>query len=152
MVRAVAHLFGKACEGSVVFDQTAEGNPTVIQYKFVGLTPGEHGFHIHAYGDLSNGCLSAGPHYNPFRKDHGGPSDPERHAGDLGNITASEAGEAEGSFEDLQVKLIGPHSIIGRAVVVHADPDDLGKGNEEDSRTTGHAGARVMCGVVGMTE
>ena len=28
-----------------------------------------------------------------------------------------------------QIPLTGPNSIVGRAVVVHGDPDDLGKGN-----------------------
>ncbi|ONL95134.1 Superoxide dismutase [Zea mays] len=69
-----------------------------------------------------------GPHFNPHNKPHGAPFDDERHLGDLGNIVANEDGDAEVFIRDLQISLSGPHSILGRAVVVHADPDDLGRG------------------------
>ncbi len=64
--------------------------------------------------------------------------------GDLGNIEAK-AGSAESEFQliDAQIQLSGTYSIIGRSVVVHADEDDLGKGSFPDSKTTGHAGARL---------
>jgi superoxide dismutase, Cu-Zn family len=39
------------------------------------LAPGLHGFHVHEFADFSNGCVSAGPHYNPFGAQHGGPED-----------------------------------------------------------------------------
>jgi Cu-Zn family superoxide dismutase len=89
-----------------------------------------------------------GPHYNPHSKEHGGPSDSERHAGDLGNIEADARGRAEGEIADHLVKLYGDYSIVGRALMVHADPDDLGRGGFSDSKSTGHAGARVACGEV----
>ncbi|KAF7145089.1 hypothetical protein RHSIM_Rhsim04G0091600 [Rhododendron simsii] len=101
---------------------------THITGRITGLTPGLHGFHIHALGDTTNGCNSTGPHFNPLKKNHGAPSDKERHAGDLGNIVAGPDGVAEISIEDTLIPLTGHHSILGRAVVVHADPDDLGRG------------------------
>jgi Cu-Zn family superoxide dismutase len=119
---------------------------TTVTGKVQGLTPGKHGFHVHALGDTTNGCLSTGPHFNPNNKEHGAPEDTIRHAGDLGNITAGEDGVAEVSLKDLQIPLTGVNSIIGRAVVVHADPDDLGKGGHELSKSTGNAGGRLACG------
>merc|ERR1712243_118827 len=76
------------------------------------------------------------------------PTDSVRHIGDLGNITAGDSGVASVDIKDSLIQLSGEHSIIGRTVVVHADPDDLGKGGVELSLTTGNAGARVACGVI----
>jgi len=127
---------------------------------------------VHQFGDNTNGCVSAGPHFNPHGKNHGGPKDENRHVGDLGNVTANAEGNVEVEFEDHQLSLAGPNSILGRTIVVHADQDDLGKGllsnaiiipitifsfsyflgGHDDSLTTGHAGARLACGVVGVSQ
>lgn len=88
-----------------------------ITYRIEGLTPGLHGFHIHEFADFSNGCLSAGPHFNPFGKEHGGPDDEERHVGDLGNIVAGPDGVASGVIVDRLIKLEGPASVLGRSFV-----------------------------------
>jgi len=74
--------------------------------------------------------VTAGAHFNPLGKTHGAPGDEERHVGDLGNISATEEGVAKFDFTDRLLKLNGPHSIVGRALVVHADPDDLGLGRD----------------------
>ena len=87
-----------------------------------------HGFHIHQFGDLTNGFINAGNHFNPFNKSHGGPIDEERHVGDLGNINANEEGIAKFDLTDKLIKLNGPYSIVGRSVAVHNDHDDLGTG------------------------
>jgi Cu-Zn family superoxide dismutase len=63
--------------------------------------------------------MSTGPHFNPAGKKHGGPTDTERHAGDLGNITAGADGVAKIDITDAQIPIGGPNSIIGRAVVCH---------------------------------
>ena len=91
------------------------------------MTPGLHGFHIHEFADFSNGCVSAGPHYNPHGNPHGGPEDEIRHVGDLGNINADADGVAAGSIVAPLVHLSGEFSVIGRSIMIHADPDDLGK-------------------------
>ena len=132
-------------KGSILFMQ-APGTPTLIKGTITGLQPGEHGFHIHEFGDMSKGCESMGGHYNPDGVDHGHLGD--GHVGDLGNITADESGTAKFSIRADRVGLIGDRSVVGRGVVVHADPDDLGKGGDEESLKTGNAGDRLACGVI----
>ena len=65
-------------------------------------------------------------------------------------LACSNTGVAVATITDRLVKLSGETSVIGRAIVVHADRDDLGRGGFPDSLTTGHAGARVACGVIGI--
>jgi superoxide dismutase, Cu-Zn family len=141
--------------GLVTFSQIRGNNSVVvIKASITGLKPGPHGFHIHTLGDLSKGCMTAGGHFNPIGAPHGGPNDDfeNRHVGDLGNIIADENGKVDITLEDSLLSLRGEMSIIGRSVVVHADEDDLGKGTFPDSKTTGHAGARIACGVIGRAE
>jgi len=110
----------------------------------------KRGFHIHSLGDATNGCLSSGSHYNPFSKNHGAPSDNERHVGDLGNIESDKNGVAKINLSDDLLSLNGIHSIIGRSVVVHVGMDDLGQGGNDESLKTGNAGGRAACGVIGL--
>ncbi|KAJ3204839.1 Superoxide dismutase [Cu-Zn] [Clydaea vesicula] len=151
MVKAVCVLRGDSeVTGTVVFSQESENSPTSIEVQLKGLKPGPHGFHIHEFGDNTNGCVSAGGHYNPHGKTHGAPTAEVRHAGDLGNLTADGSGVISTKLQDSQVKLIGPLSVIGRTAVIHGDIDDLGLGGHELSSSTGNAGARLACGVIGI--
>jgi Cu-Zn family superoxide dismutase len=128
--------------GVVTFSQTDKGIQIVASLE--GLEPGDHGFHIHQYGDCSSpGAKSAGGHFNPGAAPHGAPDAATRHIGDLGNIAADASGKAEYSRLDAHLAFHGPHSIIGRGIIVHAQHDDL------TSQPTGAAGARVACGVIG---
>ncbi len=114
--------------------------------------PGKHGFHIHQFGNLTGGCSASGGHFNPFNKSHGAPNDTERHVGDLGNVVADANNMTAVNIVDKQIQLkAGKRSIIGRALVVHLNEDDLGKGGQVDSKTTGHAGARIGCGIIKLT-
>ncbi|XP_071952784.1 superoxide dismutase [Cu-Zn]-like [Antedon mediterranea] len=128
------------------------GKDIEIQVELEGLDPTGsllHGFHVHEYGDLSDGCDSTGSHFNPFEQDHGGPDDIIRHVGDLGNIERDAYGRVSTTITDDLVSLWGMNSVYGRAFVIHADEDDLGDGGYDDSLTTGHAGSRLACCVIG---
>lgn len=150
-LKAVCVMAGTVGAGGVIhFTQADVGAPVVVEGELKGLVEGSHGFHIHEFGDNTNGCTSAGGHFNPHGKTHGAPVDAVRHAGDLGNVEAGADGIAAVKISDAEISLAGPLSIIGRTVVVHADIDDLGKGGHELSLTTGNAGARVACGVIGI--
>ena len=86
----------------------------------------------------------------PLQKHHGAPNDTDRHVGDLGNIEADSTGVATVNITDSLISLRGPHSIIGRALVVHNGTDDLGWGGTAESRKTGNAGDKIACGVIGI--
>lgn len=135
--------------GTILLKQTA-GGPTFIAGRITGLKPGEHGFHIHQFGDMSRGCESMGPHYNPEGVDHG---DLEQgHVGDLGNISADNSGAARIAIVAERIALTGEHSVVGRGIVVHSDRDDLGQGGDAESLKTGNAGDRLACGVILLKE
>ena len=132
-------------KGSILLIQ-APGTPTLIRGTITGLTPGKHGFHIHEFGAMSDGCKSMGAHYNPDGVDHGDLK--QGHVGDLENIMADENGTAKFSIVASRVDLIGDRSVVGRGIVVHEDEDDLGKGGDAESLKTGNAGERLACGVI----
>jgi Cu-Zn family superoxide dismutase len=151
-VVATCVLIGENISGCITFEQDAKGGATTIRGEVKGLAPGLHGFHVHQYGDLSQGCASAGGHFNPFGLTHASPSDEKRHVGDLGNVEAKNDGTAVIDITDNFVSLIGSRSVIGRSIVVHAGEDDLGKGGNDESLKTGNAGGRVACGVIGLAK
>lgn len=152
MARAICYLAGGDVQGSITFLQEYPGAPCVITGVLQGLTEGHHGIHILEFGDISQGCSSAGAHFNPLNKNHGGPEDEDRHAGDLGNIEADIQGQAEVNITDSIVSLTGEHSVIGRTLEVCAGVDDLGTGGHELSLTTGNSGSCLACGVIGITK
>jgi superoxide dismutase, Cu-Zn family len=112
-----------------------------------GLTPGQHGMHIHENGTCTPPDFeSAGGHFNPGSKHHGLVNPEGPHAGDLPNLVARTDGSADTTLTVSPSLLAeGPASMIGtqkRAFVIHADPDD------QKSDPSGKSGARVVCGVI----
>ena len=124
------------------------GERVQVHLRVSGLTPGEHGVHLHAVGRCEPpGFTSAGGHFNPrnFRHGHRNPQGP--HLGDLGNLFVSSNGRGE-----MTVELVGPEARTGLkpllgpaglALVVHADRDD------ETTDPSGNSGARVACAAIG---
>jgi len=131
--------------GTVTFTKTDAGVQVVAD--ITGLTPGQHGFHIHEFGDCSApDATSAGGHFNPSKNPHAGHDDAKRHEGDLGNIEADSSGKAHLELTDKMMTMSGEMSIIGRGVIVHEKVDDL------KTQPTGNAGGRVACGVIGVAK
>jgi Cu-Zn family superoxide dismutase len=145
-LRATAQLQptkGNKTFGEATFEQVGGKVHAVIYVQ--GLKPGqEHGLHIHEAGDCSSGDgMSTKGHFNPHGKAHARHDNPERHAGDLPSLKAEKNGRAK---VDVMLDVItvgaGPASIVGRGLIVHADPDDF------KTQPTGNAGARIACGVI----
>ena len=135
---------GSQVRGTVKFTQIGE-NRVRVTGDISGHTPGPKGFHIHEKGDCSSpDAMSSGGHFNPAKARHGA-SPTSGHAGDMGNLNVSGAGTAtiDMVLEGLTVSRDAPNGVIGRAVVVHAQQDDL------KTDPTGNAGGRVACGVIG---
>jgi len=148
ITKAIAVLHptqGSQVSGTVTFTKAEGGVHVVAEIK--GLTPGEHGFHIHEFGDCSAADgASAGGHFNPAGHPHAGPDAKMRHAGDLGNITADAGGTAHYDQVDTMLAFAGSDSIVGRGLIVHEKADDL------TTQPTGAAGGRVACGVIGVAK
>lgn len=125
---------------------TPMGDGVHLTGEIGGLEPGTfHGFHVHENGDCSAAdASSAGGHFNPTDMPHGRRETPTHHAGDMDNIIANEQGVAQVNLhlDGLMLGGGGPRDILGRALIVHADPDDY------TSQPSGSAGARVACGVI----
>ncbi|XP_012519661.1 PREDICTED: extracellular superoxide dismutase [Cu-Zn] [Propithecus coquereli] len=134
--------------GRVLFRQLSPGARLEAFFDLAGF-PAEpnsssRAIHVHQFGDLSQGCESTGPHYNPLAVPH------PQHPGDFGNFAVRD-GRLWKYRANLAASLTGPHSIVGRAVVVHAVEDDLGRGGNQASVENGNAGRRLACCVVGVS-
>ena len=144
-IAVVTPTQGQEVRGTVRFHRTGDG--VHVSGELTGLTPNvKHGFHVHEFGDCSapDGA-SAGGHFAPEGHPHGAPDPGQHHAGDLGNVEADSAGRAKVDVTVPGLTLAtGDRALVGRALIVHAQPDDL------TSQPTGNAGARVGCGVIGV--
>ncbi|KOB77077.1 Superoxide dismutase [Cu-Zn] [Operophtera brumata] len=146
---AIAHLRDGVVNGTVLFTEMDEG--LRVTGIITGLTAGEYGFHVHELGDTDT-CDTAGAHFNPDGNNHAGREDPVRHVGDLGNVifVGNDTAIAVFDYVDTVIALRGRNDILGRTLVLHEERDDLGLGGVDASLTTGNAGGRVACGVIGI--
>jgi Cu-Zn family superoxide dismutase len=132
---------GSMVSGKVSFVETNGG--LRVEATVSGLTPGEHGFHVHEAGDCSAAdASSAKGHFNPAAKAHGHHAAAEHHGGDMPNLVANAQGMATYSADLAGVTLNGATGVVGRSVVIHADPDDY------KSQPAGNSGKRIACGVI----
>jgi Cu-Zn family superoxide dismutase len=148
-LKAIAVLHptaGNKVSGTVTFTEVADG--VQVHADLTGLGPGNHGFHVHEFGDCSApDAMSAGGHFNPTNEPHAGPDDTARHVGDMGNVDADSSGKATLEYVDHDMSLAKDNkSVIGRSVIVHVKRDDL------KTQPTGDSGARVACGVIGVAK
>jgi Cu/Zn superoxide dismutase len=149
-MKAVSIINGDVT-GKIIFEQSSPESPVKITGYLLHLPRGLHGFHIHEFGDTSNGCTSAGEHFNPTHQDHGGPKSDVRHVGDLGNVlSAGYNSLTEVNRVDCVISLYNEHNIIGRSLVVHSKADDLGLTEHPLSKLTGNSGGRLGCGIIGI--
>lgn len=146
-VAVLAPTQGNQASGTVHFRR--DGGGVRVTGAVAGLPPGsKHGFHVHEFGDCTapDGA-SAGGHFAPEAHPHGAPDPAAHHAGDLGNLEADAAGKA--TVDILLPGLgvaSGPRAVVGRGLILHAQPDDL------TTQPTGNAGARIACGVIGVAK
>jgi len=151
-VAAIGGGNSKCCavRGTVRFTEAGERGVR-IDVDLSGLKKNaKHGFHIHECGDMSDMCESMCAHFNPYGKTHGCPGKRERHVGDLGNLSTDAEGRASYTFYDRVIRLRGTAAnILGRGLIIHADPDDCGEGGHPTSATTGNSGKRIACAVIG---
>ena len=147
-IGAVAVFRTNNIYGDVIVKNYRDG--IKLKAEFSVLPPGKHGFHIHKAGDLrGEGCQGLCEHYDISNNSHGGAPEHggERHTGDLGNIELK-----NGKFDrEYYIKDVSVEDLWGRSIIVHQDEDDLGKGSFNDSKITGHSGARIGCAIFGRT-
>lgn len=137
---------GQTANGNLTLERVANGPGVRLHGTLAGLQPnGTHGFHIHENGDCSapDGS-SAGGHFNPDGKPHGKPGQSEHHVGDIFSVTADAngVGQVDAIAERATLGDGAATDVLGKAVIVHAKPDDY------TTQPTGDAGGRIACGVI----
>ena len=134
---------GSTAQGTVHFEETA-ADTVEVTADITGLAPNSvHGFHLHDKGDCGDNGNAAGGHFNPTAMPHGAPDAASHHAGDFGNVTADDKGEVHIHLSSHMITVsAGPSSVVGHAVILHGNPDDL------TTQPSGNAGPRIACGVV----
>lgn len=151
-------------KGTIKFTQSHPNDMTFVEVNLQNFPKnGLFGFHVHQYGDLTEGCASACSHFNPYNRKHGSLAlhSVDRHVGDLavpgGNLKSDRNGNVIVTFYDDLISLFpNERSIIGRSIVIHEKEDDGGKIRNQntvdgiESGKTGNAGKRMFCNIIGI--
>lgn len=142
MMKAICYfdpkLSPQRIHGTISFFQDTPNSPVTMHIDLKNFKKNKiHAIHIHEYGNVSKGCHSTGKHFNPdnfvhglYHKDH--------HAGDImSNIkTDPKNGTVRVKYVDHRISLFpGTHCILGRSIVIHEYPDDLGNSHLYDTWT-----------------
>jgi superoxide dismutase, Cu-Zn family len=135
-------------DGRTVGEATLEEGPAgvLIRGEISGLSPGAHGFHVHAVGRCEPPFETAGAHFAPHGRQHGLLNEQGPHAGDMPNIVATADGRATFEVHSALVTIgTGPGGLLdadGTSIVVHANADD------HRTDPSGASGDRIACAVV----
>lgn len=132
----------KEMKADIVFETTKDG--VKVSGHAMGLEPNsKHGLHVHQNGECkAPDYKTAGDHFNPEGKKHGAPLAKESHLGDLGNLVANDKGEAHVELVLSQRKAEDLKKLVGKAVLIHKEADDL------KTQPSGDSGARIACGII----
>ncbi|BDH45995.1 superoxide dismutase [Cu-Zn] [Salmonella enterica subsp. enterica serovar Choleraesuis] len=134
--------------GNVKISETEKG--LEFTPDLTSLSPGEHGFHIHAKGSCqpalklgqSSAAESAGGHLDPgYTGKHEGPEG-TGHQGDLPVLVVSQDGRATQSVVAPRLKKLD--DIKGKALMIHSGGDNF----SDQPKPLGGGGDRIVCGVI----
>jgi len=147
---AVAYISGGPpapdIQGLIIFADVPGGTEVFVEvFGLPSYTPavGENppvspfGFHLHEngtceVGDAADPFTAAGKHWNPTNQPHG------NHSGDF-PVLFTNNGYSRMSFFTDEFNI---SEIIGKAVIIHENPDDY------RTQPDGAAGKRIACGVI----
>lgn len=148
-MNAVSDLGTSESIGVVVITKVTHG----VEFRpdLKGLTPGEHGFHVHEYPSCESAmddegkqtaALAAGDHYDPEATDqHDSPLNNEGHRGDLPLLVADASGYVK---TPVQAARLSMDELENRTLMIHVGGDNY----SDHPEPLGGGGARFACGLI----
>ncbi len=131
-------------KANISIKESASGLKVTIHAT--GLKPNSfHGIHVHENGLCEGPTFeSAGEHFNPHKKAHGGPKHIERHLGDWGNLKSNKKGVAHSELFFKGIPTEEVQLLVGKSVIIHGKADDLA------TQPSGASGERIACGIINL--